>query len=91
MPYMDFRDNEGRPRIYIALDTDGTPHITLFDDKDVARAGFGISNMGAGISLFANNPEHHIILSAEDDGVIADFGEEIDEEDDEKSVDSSEG
>jgi hypothetical protein len=80
LPYMDFRDNDGRPRIYIALDSDGTPHITLFDEENVARASIGVSKMGAGISLFASNPEHHIILDAGIDGVIADFGDEADED-----------
>lgn len=81
MPYMQLRDNEGRPRIDIALDSDGTPHITLFDDKNVARVGVGVKDDdGAGISLFSSNAEHYIILGAENDGVIADFGNEIDED-----------
>jgi hypothetical protein len=80
MPFMDFRDSEGRPRIYVALDTDGTPHITLFDDENVARASIGVSTRGAGISLFGSNPEHRIILSAENDGVFVDYGDGDDED-----------
>lgn len=80
MPFMNFCDNEGRPRIYIALDSDGTPHITLFDEENVARASIGVSSIGAGISLFASNPEQRIILSAEDDGVSVDLGDQNDDE-----------
>ena len=72
MPYLNFySDFLTPPRLSFSLDSDGTPHITLFQGNKVG-VSIGVSENGGGISLHDSDgiPRVRVGLSDNSEPVV---------------------
>ena len=78
-PYLQLLDVSGSPRLELSLDTDGTPHVTLFSEKSVVQGSFGLSaaDGGAGMTLWSGNSRFFKVAGVTNDGVEDDQGEAV--------------
>ena len=72
LPFLNFYADDEIPRMTLSIDTNGTPHITLFRANKVA-VSIGLSDHGAGVSVHDRRgiPRLEIKVSDESEAGLA--------------------